>query len=61
MTSAIRRRAARSPPTREPIRASRQMRATSNATGAISGRMYCGRFDCEIEKKMNGMAIQSSR
>jgi len=21
----------------------------------ISGRMYCGRFDCEIEKKTSGM------
>ena len=47
--------------TRAPIRALCQMRATSSAIGAISGRMYCGRFDCEIEKKMNGIAIQSSR
>ena len=30
---------------REPIRAFCQMRAMSNATGAISGRMYCGRLE----------------
>ena len=46
--------------TRVPIRAFCQMCATSNATGAISGRMYCGLFDCEIEKKRKGIAIQSS-
>jgi hypothetical protein len=23
--------------------------------------MYCGRLDCEIEKKMNGTAIQRRR
>jgi hypothetical protein len=27
----------------------------------ISGRMYCGRFDCESEKKTTGMASASSQ
>ena len=31
-----------------------QHRAASNAMAGITGRMYCGRFDCEIEKKRNG-------
>ena len=39
----------------------RSSRATSSAIAGISGRMYCGRFDCEIEKKMNGTTIQSQR
>ena len=34
------------------------MRAAINAIAGITGRMYCGRFDCEIEKKTNVTRIQ---
>src|SRR5437660_9830166 len=46
---------------RRPRAESHQTRAASSATAGISGRMYCGRFDCEREKKTNGTAIQSAR
>src|SRR5205809_7964294 len=38
-----------------------QTREVSRATAGMSGRMYCGRFDCDSEKKRKGMRIQSQR
>src|SRR5689334_12228257 len=35
--------------------------AITSAMAGITGRMYCGRLDCEIEKKTNGTRIQSAR
>jgi len=43
------------------VRASSQIQATIRASGAMSGRMYWGRFDCEIEKKTKGTAMARSR
>ena len=38
-----------------------QRLAARSAIAGISGRMYCGRFDCDRLKKTKGTAIQSSK
>ena len=49
------------PAARRPRGDSHQTLAVSSAIAGISGRMYCGRFDCEREKKSRGTRIQRRR
>src|SRR5207247_8350879 len=49
------------PAHRRPRADSHHTREVRRAMGGISGRMYCGRFDCETEKKTSGMRIQRKR
>ena len=46
---------------RDARRLSNHLHATKSATGAMRGRTYCGRLDCESEKKTNGIANHRSR
>src|SRR5436190_9913950 len=49
------------PAHRRPRADAHQTREVKSAMAGISGRMYCGRLDCEIEKKTSGMRIQRYR